>query len=116
MMQSHLTRDDDEKRARGRSAGVLSCRMRATARSPATSGSAACTRRALTGGRSAADAASEAQIAPGRWDVDRVRCSDLLGAADEDREVAAMFYYGYLAAKAGIHVIDVNQIEGNVRR
>ena len=41
---------------------------------------------------------SEAQIAPGRWDVERVRCSDLLGAADEDREAAAMFYYGYLAA------------------
>ena len=38
---------------------------------------------------------SEAQIAPGRWDVERVRCSDLLGAADEDREAAAMFYYGY---------------------
>jgi hypothetical protein len=59
---------------------------------------------------------SEAQIAPGRWDVDRVRCSDLLGAADDDREAAAMFYYGYLAAKAGIHVIDVNQIEGNVHK
>ena len=29
--------------------------------------------------------ASEAQVAPGRWDVDRVRCSDLLGAADERR-------------------------------
>jgi hypothetical protein len=25
-----------------------------------------------------------------------------------------MFYYGYLAAKAGIHVIDVSQIDGNV--
>src|SRR6266446_5290334 len=59
---------------------------------------------------------SEAQIAPGRWDVDRVRCSDLLGAADDDREAGAMFYYGYLAAKAGIHVIDVNQIEGNVHK
>src|SRR5271169_2204446 len=59
---------------------------------------------------------SEAQSAPGRWDVDRVRCSDLLGAADDDREAAAMFYYGYLAAKAGIHVIDVNQIEGNVHK
>ena len=59
---------------------------------------------------------SEAQIAPGRWDVERVRCSDLLGAADEDREAAAMFYYGYLAAKAGIHVIDVSQIDGNVRK
>jgi pyruvate/2-oxoglutarate dehydrogenase complex dihydrolipoamide acyltransferase (E2) component len=59
---------------------------------------------------------SEAQIAPGRWDVDRVRCSDLLGAADDDRAAAAMFYYGYLAAKAGIHVIDVRQIDGNVRK
>ena len=59
---------------------------------------------------------SEAQIAPGRWDVDRVRCSDLLGASDEDRAAAAMFYYGYLAAKAGIRVIDVNQIDGNIRK
>jgi hypothetical protein len=59
---------------------------------------------------------SEAQITPGRWVVDQVRCSDLLGAADEDREAAAMFYYGYLAAKAGIRVIDVNQIDGNVRK
>ena len=59
---------------------------------------------------------SEAQIAPGRWDVDRVRCSDLLGAADDDRAAAAMFYYGYLAAKARIRVIDVSQIDGNVRK
>ena len=59
---------------------------------------------------------SEAQIAPGRWDVVRVRCSDLLGAADDDRAAAAMFYYGYLAAKAGIHVIDVNKIDDNVKK
>jgi hypothetical protein len=59
---------------------------------------------------------SEAQITPGRWDVERVRCSDLLGAADDDRAAAAMFYYGYLAAKAGIHVIDVSQIDGNVKK
>ena len=57
---------------------------------------------------------SEAQIAPGRWDVDRVRCSDLFGAAAADRAAAAMFYYGYLAAKAGIHVIDVGKIDENV--
>jgi len=57
---------------------------------------------------------SEAQIAPGRWDVDRVRCSDLFGAAADDRGAAAMFYYGYLAAKAGIHVIDVGKIDENV--
>lgn len=59
---------------------------------------------------------SEAQIAPGKWDVDRVRCSDLLGAEDDDRAAAAMFYYGYLAAKAGIRVIDVSQIDGNIRK
>lgn len=59
---------------------------------------------------------SEAQIAPGRWNVDRVRCSDLLGADDDDRAAAVMFYYGYLAAKAGIRVIDVSQIDGNVRK
>jgi HdeA/HdeB family len=61
-------------------------------------------------------ATSEAQMAPGRWDVERVRCSDLLGAAADDRAAAAMFYYGYLAAKAGIHVIDVSQIEGNIQK
>src|SRR5215469_11129481 len=60
--------------------------------------------------------ASEAQVAPKRWDVERVRCSDLLGAADDDRAAAGMFYYGYLAAKAGLHVIDVGQIDGNVKK
>jgi HdeA/HdeB family len=57
---------------------------------------------------------SEAQLAPGIWEVEHVRCSDLLGAADDDRAAAAMFYYGYLAAKAGIHVINVNKIDDNV--
>ena len=59
---------------------------------------------------------SEAQITPGVWVAGQVRCSDLLGAADDDREAAAMFYYGYVAAETGIRVIDVNQIDGNVRR
>jgi hypothetical protein len=48
--------------------------------------------------------------------ADRVRCADLLGADDDDRAAAVMFYYGYLAAKAGIRVIDVSQIHGNVRK
>ena len=59
---------------------------------------------------------SDAQVAPKRWDVERARCSDLLGATDDDRAAAAMFYYGYLAAKAGIHVIDVSQIDGNIKK
>jgi hypothetical protein len=59
---------------------------------------------------------SAAQIAPGRWDVRRVLCSDLLGASDDDRASAVMFYYGYLAAKADIRVIDVRQIDSNVKK
>ena len=64
----------------------------------------------------AAPPPSEAQVAPGVWNVDQVRCADLLSAADEDRAAAVMFYYGYLAARAGIHVIDVSQIDGNVHK
>ena len=62
----------------------------------------------------AASPAADAQVAPGKWDVERVRCSDLLNASDDDRESAAMFYYGYLAAKADIHVIDVGKISDNL--
>jgi len=66
--------------------------------------------------QAAAAPPSAAQIAPHRWDVDRVRCSDLLGASDDDRASVAMFYYGYLAAKAGIHVIDVGRISDNIAK
>src|SRR5690242_4153233 len=59
-------------------------------------------------------AATDAQVAPGKWDVERVRCSDLLGADDEDRASAAMFYFGYLAAKADIQVVDVSKISDNL--
>jgi hypothetical protein len=59
---------------------------------------------------------SAAQIAPGVWDVDHARCSDLLGASDDDRAAAAMFYYGYLAAKTRIHVIDVGRIDANIEK
>jgi hypothetical protein len=63
-----------------------------------------------------APAPAPAQISSGVWDVEHVRCSDLLGAADDDRAAAAMFYYGYLAAKAGIRVIDVNIVDGNIAK
>ena len=59
---------------------------------------------------------SDAQVAPGKWDVERVRCANLLGAAEDDRASAAMFYYGYLAAKANIHVIDVAKISDNIAK
>jgi len=59
---------------------------------------------------------SDALVAPGKWDVTRVHCSDLLNAADDDRATAAMFYYGYLAAKNGIKVIDVTKISDNLHK
>lgn len=63
-----------------------------------------------------AAAPSDAEVAPGKWDVERVRCAGLLGATDDDRASAAMFYYGYLAAKAGINVIDVGKISDNIEK
>ncbi len=59
---------------------------------------------------------SDARIAPGKWDVRRVRCSDLLNASDDDRASAAMFYYGYLAARYGIRIIDVTKISDNIQK
>jgi len=56
------------------------------------------------------------QAAPHVWNVERVQCSSLLGADDDDRASAAMFYYGYLAARAGIHVIDTTKIADNVAK
>ena len=89
---------------------LLACCLAACAQPPDTQ------QAAVPAAPASQPATSEAQVAPGRWDVERVRCSDLLGAADDDRAAAAMFYYGYLAAKAGVHVIDVSQIDGNVRK
>src|ERR1700746_773737 len=56
------------------------------------------------------------QLAPRVWNVERVQCSTLLGAADDDRASAAMFYYGYLAARAGIRVIDATKISDNIAK
>jgi hypothetical protein len=99
---------------------LLACWLAACAQSPASQQQVAPTPAPATPPEAPSSPAprvtSEAQIAPGRWDVDRVRCSDLLGADDDDRAAAVMFYYGYLAAKAGIRVIDVSQIDGNVRK
>ena len=53
------------------------------------------------------------QVAPHIWNVDRVQCASLLAADDDDRASAAMFYYGYLAARAGIRVADTDKISDN---
>jgi hypothetical protein len=90
---------------------LLACLLGACAQVPTAPQEAA-----IPAPAAAPPASSEAQVAPGIWNVDRVRCADLLGASDEDREAAVMFYYGYLAARAGIHIIDVSKIDGNVHK
>jgi hypothetical protein len=57
-----------------------------------------------------------AQAPPQRWEIARVSCSDLLAASEEDRASAAMFYYGYLSARAGLRFVEGSQIEGNIHR
>ncbi|MFL5266575.1 MAG: HdeA/HdeB family chaperone, partial [Stellaceae bacterium] len=99
--------------------GVQSGRLRSADRAAATGGNAACRGCASAGSRPTTPGAAghvRGADRTGRWEIERVRCADLLGAAEDDRAAAAMFYYGYLAAKAGIHVIDVNQIEGNIHK
>jgi len=59
---------------------------------------------------------ADAPIRDLRQPVDRVRCSDLLRAEDDDRAAAAMFYFGYLAAKEDIHVVDVSRISDNTAK
>jgi hypothetical protein len=59
---------------------------------------------------------SDAQVAPKQWIVEKVRCSDILNAAEDDRASAMMFYYGYLAAKAQVHVVDTQKIEGIITK
>ena len=45
-----------------------------------------------------------------KWDVTQIRCEQLLGADDDDRAAASMFYYGYLAARSGLTVIDTGKM------
>jgi hypothetical protein len=72
---------------------------------------------AFSGQLAAQDPApSDAKVASTKWNVERVRCSDLLAASDEDRASAAMFYFGYLAAKENIHIVDVSKIEDNISK
>jgi HdeA/HdeB family protein len=54
-------------------------------------------------------------LPPGHhWDVTQIRCEQLLGADDDDRAAASMFYYGYLAARSGLTVIDTSKIQSNL--
>ena len=73
------------------------------------------------GGGNRAGPATPAQvpsdpIAPGgHWDVAEGPCRALLDETDDDRAAIGMFYYGYLAAKLNLNVIDTSRIEGDLR-
>jgi len=63
-----------------------------------------------------AQAAAE-QARPGRmWNIERETCAQLLAVSDDDRMAVAMFYYGHVAARAGIRVIDGAQVEARIAR
>ena len=55
-------------------------------------------------------------IAPaGHWDVAQAGCRAILAESDDDRAAIGMFYYGYLAAKLNLNVINTSRIEGDLR-
>ena len=64
----------------------------------------------------AASTPADDPIAPaGHWDVARAGCRAILSESDDDRAAIGMFYYGYLAAKLNLDVIDTARIEGDLR-
>jgi hypothetical protein len=55
-------------------------------------------------------------IAPaGHWNVAQARCRAILAESDDDRAAIGMFYYGYLAARLNLNLIDTSRIEGDLR-
>jgi hypothetical protein len=54
---------------------------------------------------------------PGRfWQVRRVTCAEWLVRPEPERHSAAMFYYGWLAARAGTQTIDTDKIAPDLQR
>jgi HdeA/HdeB family len=63
----------------------------------------------------AASAPSDPIAPAGHWNVAQARCRAILTESDDDRATIGMFYYGYLAAKLNLNVIDTSRIEGDLR-
>jgi hypothetical protein len=59
-------------------------------------------------------AASDPIAPAGHWNVAEAGCRAILSESDDDRAVIGMFYYGYLAAKLNLNVIDTSRIEGDL--
>ena len=57
------------------------------------------------------------QIGPGpTWQVRGMTCRQLLDASPRDRDAATLFYYGYLAGRTKMDVIDTNRMNADLRR
>jgi hypothetical protein len=75
-----------------------------------------------SGGDSAATPPPAASTSPdpiapaGHWNVAQAQCRTILSEPDDDRAVIGMFYYGYLAAKLNLSIIDTSRIEGDLRQ
>jgi hypothetical protein len=70
---------------------------------------------AVSTGASAASPSPAAPATPVEHrivNVATVACADLLGASQEDRAAAAMFYLGYGVAQLKLATVDVGYIEG----
>jgi hypothetical protein len=63
----------------------------------------------------AASAPSDPIAPAGHWNVAHAGCRAILSESDDDRAAIGMFYYGYLAAKLNLNVIDTSRIEGDLR-
>src|SRR4051812_21762603 len=63
----------------------------------------------------AASAPSDPIAPAGHWNVAQAECRAILSEADDDRASIGMFYYGYLAAKLNLNVIETSRIEDDLR-
>jgi len=63
----------------------------------------------------AAATSSDPIALAGHWNVAQAGCRAILSEPDDDRAAIGMFYYGYLAAKLNLNVIDTSRIEGDLR-
>jgi hypothetical protein len=57
------------------------------------------------------------QFGPGQtWQVKQVTCRQLLEAPPRDRDAATIFYYGYLAGRTRLDVVETSKMDAELRR
>jgi hypothetical protein len=69
---------------------------------------------AVTGVTHAADEAESADIVTTSQNITKTTCGDLAAQSQEERTVALIFYYGYLAGLSGAVTVDESKVEGQL--